>query len=87
MTYLADVKLSDYKFPDWPKSIEPMCSKLAYNPDRRWEFWRFVTYAFMHANTGKKITDCSMHVVLRHFPHRHFPYRQFALLTFAPLHL
>jgi membrane associated rhomboid family serine protease len=31
---------------------QPLCSKLAYNPDRRWEIWRFFTYAFMHANTG-----------------------------------
>jgi membrane associated rhomboid family serine protease len=43
---------SNTKYPEREKSVEPLCSKIAYNPDRRWEVWRFVTYAFMHANTG-----------------------------------
>ena len=29
-----------------------MCSKLSYNPERRWEIWRFVTYSLVHANGG-----------------------------------
>ena len=41
------------KNPDRESVVEPLCSKLAYNPDRRWEVWRLVTYAFMHANRGK----------------------------------
>ena len=33
-----------------PDSGEPLCSKLSYNPERRWEIWRFVTYSLVHAN-------------------------------------
>jgi membrane associated rhomboid family serine protease len=33
-----------------PDSEEPLCSRLSYNPNRRWEVWRFVTYSLVHAN-------------------------------------
>ena len=44
------------KHPNGTMTSEPLCSKLAYNPDRRWEIWRLVTYAFMHANRGRPIS-------------------------------
>ena len=36
----------DYLYVD-----EPLCSRLVYNPDRRWEVWRFLTYSFIHADS------------------------------------
>ena len=33
------------------------CSKWILNPNRRWEWWRFFTYAFVHNGPGHLITN------------------------------
>lgn len=42
----------------------PYCSVLIYNPKRRWEIWRFVTYMCVHIGIGHFIFNMIMQIVV-----------------------
>jgi len=42
----------------------PYCSIFIYNPDRRWEAWRFLTYMFVHIGIGHFVFNMIMQIVV-----------------------
>ena len=42
----------------------PYCSVLIYNPDRRWEAWRFITYMFVHIGISHFIFNMIMQILV-----------------------
>ena len=43
-------------------SQAPICSLLIYNPERRQEAWRFLTYQFVHVNMEHIVFNTLMQV-------------------------
>ncbi|TRY70811.1 hypothetical protein TCAL_10009 [Tigriopus californicus] len=42
----------------------PYCSVLIYNPFRRWEAWRFLTYMFVHIGIGHFVFNIIMQLIV-----------------------
>ena len=42
----------------------PMCSALIYNPYRRWEAWRFLTYSLSHVGYIHIISNITVQLAL-----------------------
>jgi membrane associated rhomboid family serine protease len=42
----------------------PYCSVLIYNPKRRWEIWRFVTYMCVHIGIGHFVFIMIMQIIV-----------------------
>ena len=42
----------------------PICSRLIYNPSRRYEVWRFITYQFVHVNMEHIVFNTLMQLVV-----------------------
>ena len=45
-------------------SQAPICSLLIYNPERRQEAWRFLTYQFVHVNMEHIVFNTLMQLVV-----------------------
>ena len=45
-------------------SQAPVCSVLIYNPTRRHEVWRFLTYQFVHVNMEHIVFNTLMQLVV-----------------------
>lgn len=42
----------------------PYCSSLIYNPRRRWEFWRFLSYMLVHIGIGHFVFNMIMQILV-----------------------
>ena len=42
----------------------PYCSVLIYNPERRYEAWRFITYMFVHIGIGHFVFNMIMQIII-----------------------
>ena len=42
----------------------PYCSVLIYNPRRRWEIWRYVTYMCVHIGIGHFVFNMIMQIIV-----------------------
>jgi len=42
----------------------PYCSNIIYNPRRRWEIWRFVSYMFVHIGIGHFVFNMIMQIAV-----------------------
>ena len=42
----------------------PVCSKLIFNPYKRWALWRFVSYSFVHAGLEHMIVNMSLQLLV-----------------------
>jgi rhomboid-related protein 1/2/3 len=42
----------------------PYCSVLIYNPRRRWEAWRYLTYMCVHIGIGHFVFNMIMQIIV-----------------------